>query len=142
MESEILGMLWPSRFQPVLTHLSPLIACFLSIQFNIQAKDSLIGTYKTQSLKTENKKPFYYRTSSPDKMDSGKKYPLLVFFHGAGGRGKDNQGHPSCCNIFSMVYNGLYLILKVHPIQYRKRYNLPILTLETLNPQKTLNERT
>ena len=72
--------------------LYPLIACFLSIQFNIQAKDSLIGTYKTQSLKTENKKPFHYRTSSPDKMDSGKKYPLLVFFHGAGGRGKDNQG--------------------------------------------------
>ena len=71
--------------------LYPFIACFLSIQFNIQARDNLIETYKTQSLKKENKRPFHYRTSSPDKMDPGKRYPLLVFFHGAGGRGEDNQ---------------------------------------------------
>ena len=75
-----------------IVYLFPLITSFLSIQINIQAKDSLIGTYKTQSLKTENKKPFYYRTSSPDKMDSGKKVSPARIFPWSGRKGEDNQG--------------------------------------------------
>ena len=34
---------------------------------------------------------FFYRTAKPQTMDEGKSYPLLVFFHGAGGRGEDNK---------------------------------------------------
>ena len=34
---------------------------------------------------------FFYRTAKPQTMNEGKSYPLLVFFHGAGGRGEDNK---------------------------------------------------
>ena len=32
-----------------------------------------------------------YRIMSPDKFDPKQKYPLVVFFHGAGERGRDNE---------------------------------------------------
>lgn len=32
-----------------------------------------------------------YRLHSPDPIEKGKKYPLVVFFHGAGERGIDNR---------------------------------------------------
>lgn len=31
-----------------------------------------------------------YRIAVPDKLESGIKYPLVLFFHGAGERGRDN----------------------------------------------------
>ena len=33
-----------------------------------------------------------YRYRSPEKLEKGKKYPILLFLHGAGGRGADNKG--------------------------------------------------
>jgi len=33
-----------------------------------------------------------YRYRSPNKLDKNKKYPILLFLHGAGGRGSDNKG--------------------------------------------------
>ena len=35
---------------------------------------------------------FNYRWRAPDKVEPSKKYPLLFFLHGAGGRGNDNKG--------------------------------------------------
>ena len=32
------------------------------------------------------------RTRTPDKIEPGKTYPVLLFLHGAGGRGDDNKG--------------------------------------------------
>ena len=32
-----------------------------------------------------------YRLLSPEKIEPGKKYPLVLFLHGAGERGSDNQ---------------------------------------------------
>jgi predicted peptidase len=32
-----------------------------------------------------------YRLLKPRKVDDGKKYPLIIFFHGAGERGNDNE---------------------------------------------------
>lgn len=32
-----------------------------------------------------------YRMLSPSKIDPGKKYPLVLFLHGAGERGDDNE---------------------------------------------------
>ncbi|MES2980730.1 MAG: prolyl oligopeptidase family serine peptidase [Verrucomicrobiota bacterium] len=32
-----------------------------------------------------------YRYSAPAKLESGKKYPLVLFLHGAGERGNDNE---------------------------------------------------
>ena len=35
---------------------------------------------------------FKYRVRPPDKVEPGKKYPLVLLLHGAGGRGDDNRG--------------------------------------------------
>lgn len=71
---------------------SPIIACLFTLNSFSKQDDILINTYQTHTLKNEQKGQFLYRTSPPSKMDQGKKYPLLVFFHGAGGRGRDNKG--------------------------------------------------
>jgi predicted peptidase len=51
-----------------------------------------------------------YRILYPDNYDSSKQYPLVVFLHGAGHRGKDNQ---------KQLVNGASLFLKD---QNRKRF--------------------
>ena len=59
---------------------------------NAQSMDELLSSYVPSTLKNPEGGKFNYRYSTPDKMEKGTKYPLLVFFHGAGGRGNDNKG--------------------------------------------------
>ena len=33
-----------------------------------------------------------FRLLAPEKIEPGKKYPLVLFLHGAGERGDDNKG--------------------------------------------------
>lgn len=47
-----------------------------------------------------------YRMLSPEKIKEGKKYPLVLFLHGAGERGDDNESQLSVgANIFSNPAN-------------------------------------
>ena len=48
--------------------------------------------YPAKVWKSEKGESFNYRYRTPDKVEAGKKYPLLLFLHGAGGRGSDNKG--------------------------------------------------
>src|SRR5579871_2581835 len=34
---------------------------------------------------------FHYRLLAPAHIEDGRRYPLLVFLHGAGERGRDNE---------------------------------------------------
>lgn len=70
--------------------LSPAIACLLNIQLASQPAENPISNYESHTLQHKDKE-FLYRTAAPIRMNHGKKYPLLVFFHGAGGRGGDNK---------------------------------------------------
>ena len=54
--------------------------------------NDLLSPYSAATWKSPTEGTFLYRHASPAKMEKGKKYPLLVFFHGAGGRGNDNKG--------------------------------------------------
>lgn len=54
--------------------------------------EELLAPYEARIWEGDESKRFLYRTASPDKVTKGEKYPLLVFFHGAGGRGNDNKG--------------------------------------------------
>ncbi len=38
-----------------------------------------------------------YRLLSPPKAEAGKRYPLVIFLHGAGERGTDNEGQLNHC---------------------------------------------
>ena len=58
----------------------------------------LVGQLKAQDFNAYKKEQFIlnqdtlkYRILYPEKMKKGKKYPLVLFLHGAGERGSDNQ---------------------------------------------------
>ena len=57
-----------------------------------KSMQELMSPYVAATWKSPTQGTFLYRHSSPSKMEKGTKYPLLVFFHGAGGRGNDNKG--------------------------------------------------
>ena len=48
--------------------------------------------YTPAVWKNENGEILNYSFRAPDNVEPGKKYPLLVFYHGAGGRGNNNLG--------------------------------------------------
>ena len=50
-----------------------------------------IDQYKSATWKSSNREKLLYRYRKPMNHDSKKKYPLLLFLHGAGGRGNDNK---------------------------------------------------
>ena len=50
--------------------------------------DELTINYTGGDYKNE---PFKYRLLKPEKIEPGKKYPVVLFLHGAGERGSDNR---------------------------------------------------
>lgn len=63
---------------------------FLSIVVMADKKQAVLSSYQAKSFQSKDKIVFFYRTASPAKLEKHKKYPLLVFFHGSGGRGNNN----------------------------------------------------
>ena len=51
----------------------------------------LITAVSAEDFKAETFKSLPYRIHIPDGLDKSKKYPLIIFFHGAGERGDDNK---------------------------------------------------
>jgi lysophospholipase L1-like esterase/predicted esterase len=48
-------------------------------------------------------KELLYRQQDPSSVEPGKKYPLVLFLHGAGGRGDDNKGQLGDAGIVGML---------------------------------------
>jgi len=49
-------------------------------------------------------KVLLYRLAEPAKVEAGKKYPLVVFMHGAGERGNDNEAQLKNATRFILSY--------------------------------------
>ncbi len=66
-----------------------LLICFGLLASAASAADD----YETRVYKSKGAQPttLPYRLLKPAKIEDGKKYPLVIFFHGAGERGTDNQ---------------------------------------------------
>ncbi|GJH39767.1 phospholipase [Capnocytophaga sp. HP1101] len=62
------------------------IAFFLSFPIFAQNEAYTKGVYVDKQ-----KNSMLYRFLEPKKMEKGKKYPLVLFLHGAGERGNDNE---------------------------------------------------
>lgn len=62
------------------------IICFRSI--GIEAQEHYAYKY---SVTSGGEDTLYYRCLQPENLRSGKKYPLVLFLHGAGERGNDNE---------------------------------------------------
>ena len=62
-----------------------LAACLFLSLCTVNADDPL----QLEKLVFKEKLP--YRLLKPKEIEAGKKYPLVIFLHGAGERGKDNE---------------------------------------------------
>lgn len=66
---------------------------FLSMLFLQAASSSMAAdfhdSYEAREFKTANAM-LRYRLMQPRNIDEGEKYPLVIFYHGAGERGNDN----------------------------------------------------
>ncbi|MCG8653384.1 MAG: hypothetical protein MI861_26330, partial [Pirellulales bacterium] len=47
--------------------------------------------YLSETYQSDDGESLPYRLLVPKRIEPAKKYPLIVFFHGAGERGSDNQ---------------------------------------------------
>lgn len=73
-------------------HLQFLLAGIIfSLPPAVQAED-LLEKYTAAVWKNSAGEILNYRHRAPTKVEDGQKYPLLLFLHGAGGRGDDNRG--------------------------------------------------
>lgn len=62
------------------------IQCFGSI--NLEAQEHYAYKY---NVTPSGRDTLYYRFLQPKNLQSGKKYPLVLFLHGSGERGNDNE---------------------------------------------------
>src|SRR5688572_25857120 len=62
---------------------------FLLAVLGATAQD--LSLYQKKEYKHSDGKVLPYRILYPENYDKSKKYPLVLFLHGAGERGKDNE---------------------------------------------------
>jgi len=67
------------------------IACILLIIINGTAFAQDLTQYEKKELKIAGGKILPYRILLPENYDRSKKYPVVLFLHGAGERGNDNE---------------------------------------------------
>jgi dipeptidyl-peptidase-4 len=73
------------RFQLVIVLSILLVSPYLHAQ-------DLLEKYTAAVWKSMAGESLNYRHRAPVQVEDGEKYPLLLFLHGAGGRGDDNRG--------------------------------------------------
>jgi predicted peptidase len=54
--------------------------------------EGVVAKYSEQEWKSPTGGMLKYRVRKPDQIETGKRYPLVLLLHGAGGRGSDNRG--------------------------------------------------
>ena len=62
--------------------------------FGADEKDSFPderNRFESRVFKYSKDKKLFYRILKPKDYDTSKRYPLVLFFHGAGERGDDNK---------------------------------------------------
>jgi predicted peptidase len=91
-----------------------IVLLLVSWQFALETTlpaDDLSQVYIAKIFKDADGQALPYRLLSPEKIEPGKSYPLVLFLHGAGERGNDNAAHLAhCASEFSKAEN-----LKKHP---------------------------
>ncbi len=64
-----------------------------------------LENYSAEKWLNTRSEKLNYRLRVPDKIDRKKRYPLLVYFHGSGGRGDDNRSQLTDAGAIEAFYN-------------------------------------
>lgn len=64
-----------------------LLSCLFSLYAGAQSLDA----YEKHQYVSTSGDTLNYRLLTPENIQSSKKYPLVIFLHGAGERGNDNE---------------------------------------------------
>jgi len=67
-----------------------LVALFLTLSGGNLFAQQVSDVYEAKIFQAKNGKTIPYRQYIPSEIDPNKKYPLVLFFHGAGERGTNN----------------------------------------------------
>ena len=51
---------------------------------------ALLDQFEARTFNSDQKEAIPYRLFTPQGYDANQKYPLVIYFHGSGGRGQDN----------------------------------------------------
>jgi predicted peptidase len=70
-----------------------LIVAALAFPHGADAADSWRNLYEANIYRASDGKKVPYRLLKPDKIERGKCYPLVLFLHGGGENGSDNDLH-------------------------------------------------
>ena len=69
----------------------PLSMALISTLQTALAADSVTDMYEAKTYQGADGQTLPYRFLTPEKIEQGKSYPLVLFMHGAGERGTDNE---------------------------------------------------
>lgn len=83
---------WQSESGHTMLITMKLLALSLLMTISVAFSQSDISEYEAKTWASPDGGSFNYRVRMPSKLDPTKKHPVVVFLHGAGGRGNDNLG--------------------------------------------------
>jgi hypothetical protein len=67
------------------------------------ASPGLASAFATRTHNSPSGERMPYRLFTPVRLEPGRRYPLIVFLHGAGGSGTDNQKQLQGANMFGAL---------------------------------------
>src|SRR5262245_42862734 len=75
--------------------MNALFACAIMSGAVLMQKDATLSAFEEHEFKFTGgeyqDEIFRYRLMKPEKIEAGKKYPVVLFLHGAGERGDNNK---------------------------------------------------
>jgi predicted peptidase len=127
--------------QPVFFVVLALNISFLAIPSHLSAEEAWRKLYEADVYTHDDGQKVPYRLMKPEKIEEGKTYPLILFLHGGGENGDDNdlhlyigaadfvkpenrQKHP-CFVLFPQCPKGSHWIMRDFQSQHGEQSDVP-----------------
>ncbi len=106
-----------------------------------RAAPALAGAFSRHVYRNPKGEQMPYRLFTPTRLAAGRTYPLVIFLHGAGGSGSDNDKQLQGANIFGALVWTLPEHQRRHAafvVAPQSDVNWPCTVFDPKNPPKTL----
>ena len=104
---------------------------------------SLAKSFAAHVYKNDKGESMPYRLFTPTRLETGRRYPLVLFLHGSGGSGTDNVAQLQRANMFGGLVWTLPENQKRHPafvLAPQSDINWACVVIDPNNPPRTLSE--